>query len=194
MNVPVVSLVQSSGAVRSRVMVKVNEMNLKAHFAHDIAASAKLMTDQHRGYMAAGRELASHEVVDHRKDEFVRGTAHTNTLEGYFSRMKWSLYGTYHHVSSQHLHCYLSRFDCRYNTRKMDYSQQTILAFRKMAGSGCSTGMPGSLPPPNRRPMELTLSGKVRKMVGQVNCALPILQRTGNPHDLDLDVGFRINP
>ncbi len=34
---------------------------------------------------------------------YVRGTIHTNTIEGYFSLLKRGIIGTYHHVGSQHL-------------------------------------------------------------------------------------------
>ena len=43
---------------------------------------------------------------------------HTNTAEGYFSILKRGIMGTYHHVSSAHLHRYLAEFDYRYNERQ----------------------------------------------------------------------------
>jgi hypothetical protein len=47
----------------------------------------------------------------------VRGDAHTNTIDGYFSILKRGIIGTYHHVSEQHLKRYLGEFDFRYNER-----------------------------------------------------------------------------
>jgi hypothetical protein len=47
----------------------------------------------------------------------VRGAAHTDTVEGYFSILKRGINGTYHHVSQQHLKRYLCEFDFRYNER-----------------------------------------------------------------------------
>lgn len=47
----------------------------------------------------------------------MRGDAHTNTVEGYFSILKRGIYGTYHHVSAAHLSRYLAEFDFRYNQR-----------------------------------------------------------------------------
>lgn len=47
----------------------------------------------------------------------MRGEAHTNTIEGYFSILKRGINGTYHHVSQQHLKRYLGEFDFRYNER-----------------------------------------------------------------------------
>jgi hypothetical protein len=66
---------------------------------------------------AVGAELKSHEWVNHGIGKYVRGEAHTNTVEGYFSIGKGGIIGTYHHVSQQHLKRYLAEFDFRYNER-----------------------------------------------------------------------------
>jgi hypothetical protein len=55
--------------------------------------------------------------VNHGAGEYVRGDAHTNTVEGYFAIFKRSVYGTFHHVSQKHLKRYLAEFDFRYNER-----------------------------------------------------------------------------
>ncbi|HTJ58585.1 MAG TPA: transposase [Devosiaceae bacterium] len=57
------------------------------------------------------------ELDDHSADEYVRGDAYTNTVEGVFSILKRGITGTFHHVSQQHLHRYLAEFDFRYNNR-----------------------------------------------------------------------------
>jgi hypothetical protein len=56
--------------------------------------------------------------VDHGIGEYVRGNAHTNTIEGYFSILKRGIVGTYHHVSGEYLKRYLAEFDFRYNNRE----------------------------------------------------------------------------
>ena len=60
----------------------------------------------------------AHETVNHGAGEYVRGDAHTNTVEGYFSVLKRGIHGTFHHVSQQHLKRYLAEFDFRYNERE----------------------------------------------------------------------------
>ena len=62
-------------------------------------------------------EFASHDRVAHAYGEYVRGSAHTNTVEGFFSILQRGLFGTYQHVSDHHLHRYLAEFDFRYNNR-----------------------------------------------------------------------------
>jgi hypothetical protein len=48
---------------------------------------------------------------------YVRGIAHTNTVEGFFSILKRGLNGIYHNVSSADLHRYLAEFSFQYTYR-----------------------------------------------------------------------------
>ena len=57
-------------------------------------------------------------MVDHGRDEYVRGDAHSNTVEGYFSVLKRGVYGTFHHIGEADLHRYLAEFDFRYSNRQ----------------------------------------------------------------------------
>src|SRR5215204_6429719 len=68
-------------------------------------------------YRKLGKVFASHEAVEHKEGEYVRGDVHTNTIEGYFSIFKRGMKGIYQHCGKQHLHRYLAEFDFRYNNR-----------------------------------------------------------------------------
>lgn len=114
----IVSLVERGGNVRSFHVKAVTAKTLKPILLSQIAKDAHLMTDEASMYTTVGKEFASHNVVTHSSGEYVRGKAHTNTIEGYFSRLKRGLVGTYHHVGAQHLSRYVTEFDFRYNTRK----------------------------------------------------------------------------
>ena len=63
----------------------------------------------------------------------MNGDAYTNTAEGYFSQLKRSLSGTFHHVSEKHLDRYL-KFDFRYNTRKEKDGDRTKNAIKRVVG------------------------------------------------------------
>jgi hypothetical protein len=76
-----------------------------------------LGTDESGVYWGVGEEFKTHQTVVHSAGEYVRGDAHTNTVEGYFAILKRGIYGTYHHVSEAHLHRYVAEFDFRYNDR-----------------------------------------------------------------------------
>ena len=111
------SLVERGGEVRSFVIDKADSANIKPIVDVNLANESRLMTDQASYYTKLGGEFAGHESVDHSKEEWVRGDAHTNTLEGYFSIFKRGMKGVYQHCAEKHLHRYLAEFDFRYNNR-----------------------------------------------------------------------------
>ena len=131
---PVVSLVERGGRVRSRVVTDVSSKNLKEVLTQNVSPDARLMTDSFAAYREPGTAFASHETVDHGKDEYVRGDVHTNTVEGFYSQLKRSIDGTHHHVSAKHLHRYVGEFDFRYNSRTVTDGERTVAAVRKSAG------------------------------------------------------------
>jgi hypothetical protein len=68
-------------------------------------------------YATVGRELASHESVDHSREQWARDNVTTNTCEGSFSLLKRGAKGIYQQCGEQHLRRYLAEFDFRYYTR-----------------------------------------------------------------------------
>lgn len=115
---PVVSLVERGGKVRSFHVPNVRAETLGTILVAHARHQSKLMTDDANQYAQIGKGFASHETVGHTYGEYVRGEAHTNTVEGFFSILKRGLYGTYQHVSEAHLHRYLAEFDHRYSNRE----------------------------------------------------------------------------
>lgn len=112
------SLVERGGNVRSFHVQAVTAKTLKPILKAQVAADTHIMTDEMSSYKGIGKDFSSHNTVTHSAGEYVRGNVHTNTIEGFFSRLKRGLVGTYHHVGSQHLKRYACEFDFRYNTRK----------------------------------------------------------------------------
>jgi transposase-like protein len=113
----VFSLVERGGQVRSVHTVSVTAATLRPILVAQVDRKSFLVTDDAGQYRHMGREFFRHEAVNHGIEEYVRGEAHTNTVEGYFSILKRGITGTYHHVSQQHLKRYLAEFDFRYNER-----------------------------------------------------------------------------
>lgn len=113
----VFSLVERGGKVRSQHVANVSGSTLRPILKAQVNRKSILMTDEAGQYREVGREFARHGTVNHGIEEYVRGDAHTNTVEGYFSILKRGITGTYHHVSQQHLKRYLAEFDFRYNER-----------------------------------------------------------------------------
>ena len=65
-----------------------------------------------------------HEAVKHSIGEHVRGEAHTNGIESFWSMLKRGHKGVYHQMSPKHLQRYVSEFQSRHNHRDMDTEQQ----------------------------------------------------------------------
>jgi hypothetical protein len=111
------TLVERGGAARSHHIANVSGKTLRPILIKHADRKSALMTDTAGGYHRLGKEFSRHEMVDHGKDEYVRGDAYSNTVEGYFAVLKRGIVGTFHHVSEQHLHRYLAEFDFRYSNR-----------------------------------------------------------------------------
>ena len=111
------SLVERGGKVRSFHVPEVTATTLKPIIVDAIAKDSHFRTDESGVYWKIGEEFASHTTVIHSIGEYVRGDAHTNTIEGYFSILKRGIYGVYQHVSPTHLKRYTAEFDFRYNNR-----------------------------------------------------------------------------
>lgn len=133
----VMSLVERGGKVRSHHVAEVTATTLKPILVEAIAKDTHFRTDQSPVYSGIGEGFTSHVTVNHSIKEYVRGDAHTNTAEGYFSILKRGIYGVYQHVSAEHLKRYLAEFDFRYNERialGIDDRERTTRALRGIIG------------------------------------------------------------
>lgn len=113
----VVALVERGGKAKSVHVERVNARNVRDVLVRNADRKSALMTDDSHFYKPVGKEFASHESVNHSEEEYVRGLAHTNTIEGFFSIFKRGMIGVYQHCGEQHLKRYLTEFDFRYNNR-----------------------------------------------------------------------------
>jgi ISXO2-like transposase domain len=96
-----------------------------------------LTTDEATPYRRIGRQFASHESVNHKDKEWVRGLAHVNTAEGFFSICKRGMVGIYRHCSEKHLHRYLAEYDFLYSNRArlgVDDTERTRRVLRGAEG------------------------------------------------------------
>lgn len=99
----------------------------------NIKQNTTLVTDGHGGYRGIEKEFR-HEVIQHAKDEYVRGEFHTNSIEGFWSQLKRGVYGIYHHTSPEHLQAYVDEFALRYNTRTYSTADRFDMILSNVAG------------------------------------------------------------
>ncbi len=132
---PVVALVQRGGNVRALTLPKVNAKNLRQVIRQNVHKSARLITDDAPFYKGLHPKFeGGHDRIKHCDGVYAVGDITTNTVEGFFSILKRGMMGTFHAVSKKHLHRYVSEFQYRYNTRKMEDGERTVLAIQKAAG------------------------------------------------------------
>ncbi len=103
------------------------------------------MTDDFFAYRSVGEGMASHEVVKHQNEEYVRGEAYTNTVEGFFSLLKRGINGVYHHVSRGHLDRYCDEFAFRYENRKVTDGQRAAKLVMGAEGKRLTYKQPASI-------------------------------------------------
>jgi transposase-like protein len=113
----VMTLVERGGPARSFHVEGNRRHDVEGVMNANINKQSALMTDEAPWYKAIGKTFTSHESVNHRNEEYVRGIAHTNTVEGFYSIFKRGMKGVYQHCSEKHLHRYLAEFDFRYSNR-----------------------------------------------------------------------------
>lgn len=132
---PVFALVERNGRVRSFNVPDVTAATLREVISKHVDFASHFRTDEARYYRDIGNLFASHEVVAHFIDEYVRGDAHVTTAENFFSILKRGIYGCYFHVSEAHLHRYLAEFDFRHNNRAALGVDDLDRATRALIGS-----------------------------------------------------------
>jgi transposase-like protein len=139
------ALVERRGKVRTMHVPKVDAATLRPILVAQIDRKSFLVTDDAGQYRHMHRDFDRHEVVNHGIEEYVRGDAHTNTVESYFAILKRGITGTYHHVSQQHLKRYLGEFDFRYNERtalEVTDAERTVKAIKGVIGKRLTYGSP----------------------------------------------------
>jgi transposase-like protein len=128
---PVVALVERSGRARAHVVPDVTSKTLRETIQRNIDKGARLMTDDFASYRSLGADFErGHGIVHHRDGEYAKGDTHSNTVESYFALLKRGVYGSFHHVSKEHLDRYCDEFSFRWSHRGMDDAERTEEAIR----------------------------------------------------------------
>ena len=118
----VIGAVQRGGDVRLSVIKNRGRKELHdfidKHIDDDTEA---IFTDDWEPYKGIADENTLHETICHRRNEWVVGNVHTNTVEGVWSLLKRSVIGAYHKLSVKHLPAYLDELEWRFNNRDNPY-------------------------------------------------------------------------
>ena len=114
--IPVIGAVQRKGNVVARVLDHVNKPNVERFVREAVSDKVSLLaTDEHQVY--SGLKEYPRQAAHHKKEQYVVGAVHTNTIEGFWSIFKRGVVGTYHKMSTKYLPLYVAEFQFRYNNR-----------------------------------------------------------------------------
>ena len=107
---PVVAIAERGGELRAKKIKRLTHNNLKQEIYKHVDKSAHIHTDEFRSYRGLDREFASHQTVNHGRNQYVNGNSYVNTVEGWFALLKRGVMGTFHHISEKHLDRYVDEF------------------------------------------------------------------------------------
>jgi transposase-like protein len=148
---PVVSLMErrhNGSSVRSFPVERVTLENIKPIMKEHVEVGTRIQTDEATVYHWIHDDFPDHDVVTHKKREYSRheNGRHitTNTVEGFFGLVRRGVFGIYHHWGRGYLQQYLNEFDFRYNHRKVNDSERTILMLKATEGKRLTLRQPKS--------------------------------------------------
>jgi len=137
----VLTLVERGGSARSFHVESVSKADILPIIKANVDKKSRLMTDEANRYTHLGKEFASHQSVDHSRDEYAYydkmsdTMVGTNTVEGFYSIFKRGMKGVYQHCGEKHLHRYLAEFDFRYSNRAKLGVNDALRAAKIVAGA-----------------------------------------------------------
>ena len=117
--------------VRAKVVEHTDKATLQGFVVENSAPDATVYTDEASAY--EGLPFV-HEAVKHSAGEYVRGMAHTNGMESFWSMLKRAHMGTFHKFSPKHLDRYVTEFGGRQNVRENDTVDQLGAMVEGMEG------------------------------------------------------------
>jgi transposase-like protein len=136
---PVVALVERGGNVQTRVVSNVTQHNLGKILHECVDKNAIVNTDELPAYKKPLKAWKEHQAVNHSKFEYSRvnrngSKSGVNHCESFFSLLKRGVYGSWHHVSREHLPKYANEFAFRWNTRALTDGERTEAAIGLVVG------------------------------------------------------------
>jgi transposase-like protein len=119
----VLGAVQRKGKVKTKVIPETTIENIQKAIPQFVAPNSIMVTDEHTAYNKVHLNY-EHKTVNHGNKEYVRGDAHTNTIEGFWNVLKKQINGIHHSVSPKHLQRYCDEAGFRYNNRELTQDER----------------------------------------------------------------------
>lgn len=130
-------ITERGGDTRAFVVKGAAASDVMPHVLRNVALGSTINADEHRGYSALDQFYAL-QRVNHGRGEYVRGKAHTNTIEGFWALVKRCYVGIHHHWTKKHSQRYLDGCAYRLNCRKMGRADRVT----RLIGRGIGISLP----------------------------------------------------
>ena len=116
----VMGMVEREGRVRAMVIPDTKTNTLTSRIENNVEKDKAIVyTDDYPSYNNLEKLGFDHRIIEHSKKIYVcANDIHTNNVEGFWSQLKRSIDGTYHHVTPEHLQEYIDEYSFRFNHRK----------------------------------------------------------------------------
>lgn len=115
----VLGMVERQGRAKGMIVPNVRAKTLIPQVEANVGKGATVYTDDLPSYNNLTDKGFDHKAVAHSQKIYVSaGDIHTNSIEGFWSQLKRSIDGTYHHVTAEHLQGYVDEYSFRYSHRK----------------------------------------------------------------------------
>jgi len=109
---------ERGGRTRAEVVPDASMKTLKKVVLDTVEPGATISTDEWKSYGLLNKYGYTHETLNHRAGEYVRGIHHTNSIESFWRLFKNSVRSTHIHVSKKYMDKYLREFTFRANHRE----------------------------------------------------------------------------
>jgi transposase-like protein len=113
----VMGMVQRNGKAYLKHVPNTGKWTLLQQIQEHVDKTAKVMTDEYRGYWQLYKYGYLHQAVNHGKYQYRQGDAYTQNIENIWSHLKRGIYGVYRVVSKKYLQTYVDEYAFRYNHR-----------------------------------------------------------------------------
>lgn len=105
--------------VKTRVLKYIGGGDIRKPIYDWVYKGMTVYSDEKREYKRIVEEGYYHTFVKHSAKQYVKGKAHTNSLENFWSLFKRGYMGTYHVMSPKHLWRYAREFTARHNAKSL---------------------------------------------------------------------------
>lgn len=137
--VPIAGIVERQGRIVTEVVNKLDSVTMMRMLKGYVKKGwdkTTVITDENAIYNNTYRHHLKHKTIKH-KEAFVKGNIHTNTIDGFWGRLKSGIEGNYRVLSKKYLPFYMAEWAYKYNRRNDNELQFEAFLKDAMSSGKC---------------------------------------------------------